>query len=129
MSVKNQSFAQVLLECIDQSLSVLGNEPSIAMYQFLSTICSLPKNEIPDRIREFDAGISKALGGASKVIERMILRKLFGKLSFVFRESQGLDFADYVDEAKRRYEIFSNKQTHVTEQVESGRSKKGQVSS
>ncbi len=128
MSTRNQSFAQVLLESIDESLSVLGDEPSVAVYHYLSTICSLPKNEIPDRIQEFDAGISKALGAASKVIERMILRKLYEKLSFVFRESQGLDFADYVDEAKRRYEIFFNKQAHFTDQVESGRSKKGQVS-
>lgn len=128
MSVRIHSFAQALLESIDESFSVLGNEPSAAVYQYLVTICSLPRNEIPDRIQDFDAGIKKALGAASKVIERMILRKVFYKLGFAFRESSELDFVDHVKDAKRRFEIFSNKQGPAIDQVELGRSKKGQVS-
>jgi hypothetical protein len=128
MSSKDHSFAQVLLESIDESFSILGNEPSAAVYQYLVTICSLPRNEIPDRIQDFDTGIKKALGTASKVIERMILRKVFDKLGFALRETQGLDFVDYVTDAKRRFEIVANRHSNSMDQLEIGRSKKGQVS-
>jgi hypothetical protein len=126
-----QSFSTVFLESIDEALSVLGLEPSNALFQYLLTICQLPRSEIPDRVQEFDNGLKKALGGASKVIERLILRKLFGKLSLAFRESEALEFTDYVDDAKRRFEIFSNKRSHASDPYETSRnisSKKGQVS-
>jgi hypothetical protein len=130
MSNRNsKSFPSVFLESVDEAFNVLGNEPSVAVYQFLATICALPKMEIPDRISDFDKGLKQALGGASKVIERLILRKLFEKLGFTLKESEALEFVDYVDDAKRRFEIFSQKTSHLNDQFENVRSKKGQVSS
>jgi len=113
------------MESIDEAFSVLGIEPSAAVYQYLVTICSLPKEEIPDRIEDFDKGIKKALGAASKVIERLIIRKLFERLGLSLRESQDQDFLDYVQDAKRRHEIFSHRQT---DHLDSERSQKGKIS-
>lgn len=126
MSDRTQSFSQILLECIDDGLSVLGNEPREAAYQFLRTICSLPREEIPERVPEFAAGLKKALGGASKVIERLILRKLFEKTGSNFREVQDADFNEYVLDAKRRFEIISHRRD---DSIDSPKLKKGQVSS
>ena len=126
MSDRTQSFSQILLECIDDGLSVLGNEPREAAYQFLRTICSLPREEIPERVPEFAAALKKALGGASKVIERLILRKLFEKTGSNFREVPDADFNEYVLDAKRRFEIISHRRD---DSVDSPRLKKGQVSS
>lgn len=126
MSDKTQSFSLILLSCIDDGLSVLGNEPREAAYQFLRTICSLPREEIPERVPEFAAGLKKALGGASKVIERVILRKLFEKTGSNFKEVPDADFNEYVLDAKRRYEIISHRRD---DPVDSPRLKKGQVSS
>lgn len=120
------SFSQILLDCIDDGLSVLGNEPREAAYQFLRTICSLPRDEIPDRISDFAAGLKKALGGASKVIERVILRKLFERTGSTFREVPDADFNDYVIDAKRRFEMVSHRRD---DPVDSSKLKKGQVSS
>jgi hypothetical protein len=125
MSTRNQSFSQLLLDSIDEGLLVLGNEPREAVYQFLSTICSLPREDIPDHVLDFAAGLKKALGGASKVIERVILRKLFEKTGSNFREVPDMDFNDYVLEARRRFEILSHR--HDDSQ-DIARSKKGQVS-
>lgn len=126
MSDRTQSFSQILLECIDDGLSVLGNEPREAAYQFLRTICSLPREEIPERVPEFAAGLKKALGGASKVIERLILRKLFEKTGSNFREVQDADFNEYVLDAKRRFEIISHRRD---DSIDSPKLKKGQFSS
>jgi hypothetical protein len=129
MSARSQPFEQLLLECIDEGLSVLGNEPRQALYQYLLTICSLPREEIPDRVPEFAAGLKKSLGGASKVIERMILRKLFQKTGSSFRETIDTEFTEYVADAKRRYEILSHRHGVAEDSTDPLRSKKGQITS
>lgn len=126
MSGRSLSFPQLLLESIDEGLSVLGNEPREAVYQFLRTICSLPREDIPDHVPEFAAGLRRALGGASKVIERLILRRLFEKTGSSFRDVPDTDFNEYVLDAKRRFEIVSHRHE---DPAEGARSKKGQVSS
>lgn len=128
MSTRSQSFDQVLLECIDEGLSVLGNEPREALYQYLLTISSLPREEIPARLADFVAGLRKSLGGASKVIERIILRKLFQKTGSSFREAIDTEFTEYVVDAKRRYEILSHRHGVAEDSVDQAKSKKGQVS-
>lgn len=128
MSEIGHSFAQLLLACIDEGLSVLGTEPRLAVYQYLSTICSLQREEIPDKIEEFAAGIRKALGGASRVMERIILRKLFQRIGSSFKETPDLGFAEYVAEARRRFDLASRKARYPTDPLDAMRSKKGQVS-
>ncbi len=125
MTVRGESFDQLLLESIDEGLSVLGSEPQQAVYHFLLTICALPRDEVPARVAEFSAGLKKALGGASKVIERVILRKLFEKTGSTFRDAQDTDFKTYVEDAKRRFEVTSRRHDDSSEAF---RSKKGQVS-
>lgn len=123
MSVRNSSFSLILLDSIDEGLSVLGTEPREAAYQFLRTICSLPREEIPSRIPDFATGLKRALGGASKVIERVILRKLFEKIGSSFRELPDTDFNEYVLDARRRYEMTT--QRHL-EGEDGTKSKKSQ---
>jgi len=124
MTSPNKSFGEILLDSIDEGLAVLGREPQQAVYQFLQTICSLPREEIPQRVPEFAAGLRKAIGSASKVIEKMILRKLYEKTGSNLREIPDSEFSEYVEDAKRRFEILS----HRSEDSLASRSKKGQVS-
>jgi hypothetical protein len=121
---KPQSFNEAFLDCVDEGLSVLGNEPRQAVYQYLATIQSLDREQIPDKVDEFAAGLKKALGGASRVIERLILKKLFQRMGSTFRETADLEFADYVRDAKRRFELTSAKHGDPLEGL---RSKKSQV--
>lgn len=116
----------MLLDCVDEGLSVLGNEPKQAVYQYLATIHSLDREQIPDKIDEFSAGLRKALGSASRVIERLILKKLFQRIGSTFRDTADLEFTDYVMDAKRRFEIVLPKHSDLQEGL---RSKKGQVPS
>lgn len=124
--MSKESFDDLLLECIDEGLSVLGNEPKLAVYQYLSSIHSLDREQIPEKIDEFSAGMRKALGSASKVIERLILKKLFQRLGSNFKETSNLEFVDYVIDAKRRFEFSSAKRNDALDNL---RSKKGQVPS
>jgi hypothetical protein len=116
----------VFLDCVDEGLAVLGNEPRQAIYQYLSTIHSLDREQIPDKVDEFASGMRKALGSASRVIERLILKKLFQRIGSTFREIPDSEFTDYVMDARRRFEIGSAKHSDPLEGL---RSKKGQVPS
>ncbi len=129
MNQKGQPFSELLLEVIDDSLSVLGDQPRQAVYQYLMTMHSIHREEIPDRLEEFMSGLEKALGGASSVIERLILRKLFQRIGSTFRETQNLEFRDYINDAKRRFEIARHRQGSQDEFLYPNRSKKSQVSS
>jgi len=97
------------------------------LYQYLLTICSLPREEIPGRVADFVAGLRKSLGGASKVIERIILRKLFQKTGSSFRETIDTEFTEYVADAKRRYDMLSHRHGVAEDSTDPVRSKKGQV--
>ena len=101
---------------------MLGNEPKLAVYQYLSSIHSLDREQIPEKVDQFSAGMRKALGSASKVIERLILKKLYQRIGSTFREVSDLDFTDYVAEAKRRFELTSRHSDPADV-----RSKKGQI--
>src|SRR5438876_12187674 len=98
--MRAQLFEQLLLECIDEGLSVLDNEPRQAMYQYLLTICSLPREEIPGRVTDFVALLRKSLGGDSKVIERIILSKLVQTTGSSYKETIDTDFTESVADAK-----------------------------
>lgn len=128
MSTKPQVFSQLLLEAIDDSLSILGDEPRRALYQYLATMHSLDREDIPDKLEDFLVGLKKALGGASLVIQRIILRKLFQKLGSTFRESPQLEFADYIGDARRRFDIGRQRQAGQEHSPEYSKSKKTQVS-
>jgi hypothetical protein len=97
-----------VLRAIDDGLSVMGEEPKKALYQYLVTIHSLKREDIPWRIDEFVSGLKKALGAASKVIEKLILKKLNEKIGTTFQESKGWEFSDYVEEARRKFEMLEH---------------------
>ena len=104
----------------------MGEEPKRALYQYLLSIHSLRTEDIPTKIGQFTAGMRRALGAASRVIEKLILKHLYEKIGSTFHESQGLEFADYVEEARQ---MFSVQSSSLENESGTDRSKKGQFSS
>jgi len=117
-----------VLQAIDDGLGVMGEEPKRALYQYLLTIHSLTKEDIPSRIGEFALGLKKALGTASKVIEKLILKKMYEKMGATFQESQGLEFGDYIEEARQKFEVQRQRIVSAGDALEYERSKKAQFS-
>jgi hypothetical protein len=127
MNPKDHLFSELLLDAIDDSLSVLGDQPRQAVYQYLMTMHSIQREEIPDKPGEFVLGLRKALGGASSVIERLILKKLFQRIGSTFRETQNLEFGDYISDAKRRFEMARQRHGSQDEFLDQNKSKKSQA--
>ncbi len=125
MSSKDAAFDQILLEAIDDSLQILGEEPKLAVYQYLSTMQSLDRNDIPGRLEDFQSGLKNALGGAARVVERLILRRLFQKIGSPFKESSEYEFVDHIAEAQRRFDLNKQRPTAPKDSNGPARLKKG----
>ena len=128
MSSPRLAFDQLVLQAIDESLGVMGEEPKKALYQYLLSIHSLKTEEIPSRIGDFVTGLKKALGTASKVIERLVLKKLYSKIGITFQELPGLDFSDYIEDARRKFEVQTPSVIGTDDPAAYWRSKKAQFS-
>jgi hypothetical protein len=121
------TFDSLLLKAIDESLSVMGEEPKKALYQYLLSIHSLKAEEIPAKIGQFALGMRRALGAASKVIEKLILKRVYEKIGTSYQEVQGFDFADYVEDARQKFSLQPS--GTLDSPSEYTRSKKAQFSS
>jgi len=107
----------------------MGEEPKKALYQYLSTIHLLKKEDIPNRVGHFAVGLRRALGASSKIVEKLTLKRLYEKIGSTFEEIQGFEFADYVEDARQKFMIIGPSQADSREQTEYDQSKKGQFSS
>ena len=98
-------FDSLLLKAIDESFSVMGEEPKKALYQYLLSIHSLKTEDIPAKIGQFTLSMRRALGSASRVIEKLILKRLYEKIGTSYQEVQSFDFADYVEDARQKFSM------------------------
>jgi len=77
-------FDSILLEAIDEALSILGEEPKSALYSHLEKLSDLPKSEIPSRIEEFSSAIRNLFGLGSDFLEILIMKSLHSKVAVVW---------------------------------------------
>ena len=59
------------------------------------------REEIPDRIAAFHEALEGLLGAGAKVIERLIAKHLYGRLSLIFEEHEDWTLVDYVRYAQK----------------------------
>src|SRR4030067_1543066 len=80
---EGSEFDQVLLEAIDDALSVYGEETKSAIYVYLERALGIPKRKIPARIDEFSKGLEDLFGIGSKSVEILIIKNLHSKIGVV----------------------------------------------
>ncbi|MFB3889810.1 MAG: hypothetical protein ACE14S_09995, partial [Candidatus Bathyarchaeia archaeon] len=73
-------FDLLLLETIDETLSSLGERLRNAIYHHLEQQFSLPREEIPSRIEEFQDALEKLCGIGARHLEVTSIRILHAKL-------------------------------------------------
>ncbi len=103
-------FNLVLLEAIDETLSIFGEKTKSALYVYLTEAFSLPKREIPKRIHEFSKALEELFQLGSKNLEILIMKNLHSKVGVVWESKPSdpwivpdLTFTDYVSFIKKYF--------------------------
>jgi len=104
--LRSGKFDSLLLESIDETVrGVLGEAPLQAMFYSFDKHLGLRREQIPERLEDFQNGLVRLFGrSAGAIIGRAILRTLCGKLEIPYQQRSDLDFKTYVEECKRKYE-------------------------
>ncbi len=100
---KTPNFEEVLLEAIDEGLSLLGNKSKQALYFYLEKTFKMNRRDIPYRIEEFTDAVEKIFGSGARILEIQIMKCLFKKVGYTFKhysKRQDITFNEYVAAVK-----------------------------
>ena len=115
---KTINFEEVLLEAIDEGLSLLGESPKQAVYFHLEKTFEMNRVDIPYRIEEFIDAIEKIFGSGAKILEIQIMKCLFKKVGYTFKhypKQKNLTFTEYIAAVKldkNNYENIKEEQSN-----------------
>lgn len=94
-------FEKSLIRTIDMQLKqVFGESGASIIYQYLQSALSLRQEEIPRKLEAFSEGLDKFLSSGARVVEKVILDKLYSNFDQAFEFKEGYSFVDYVEDLK-----------------------------
>ena len=93
----NDFFAEVVDETLKQ---IFKEEGAKAIYDFLTNHANLKLEEAAAKPEVFSASLERLMVSAARVIEQMILKKLYSRLGLKFKEKTGYEFPDYIRELR-----------------------------
>jgi hypothetical protein len=102
---KTRNFNELLMEAIDEALSSLGESVKQSIYFHIENKF-VPRNEIPENIKDFQGGLEKIFGAGAHFIEILIMKNLHAKIGITITieaTDKQLEFAKYVDAAKQSF--------------------------
>lgn len=99
-SVLVQSNSE-LVEAVDECLLVLGEVVRRAIYQYVERNCQIEREGIPEKLEAFHKCLQGIFGAATNVIERLVAKRLYSKLSLNFEAHENWTLVDYVNYAKK----------------------------
>ena len=108
---KTMNFEEVLLEAIDEGLSLLGESSKQAVYFYLEKTFKMNRLDIPYRIEEFTDAVEKIFGSGAKILEIQIMKCLFKKVGYKFKhypKQKNLTFTEYIAAVKLEKNNYEN---------------------
>jgi ribulose kinase len=105
MSDDSNSFEQLLLSSIDESISNLGESCRALLYTYLAAALSLKREQIPKRFEDFTTAIKDIFKLGSKVIDGLVLKTLCDKLNVDYSLIKDMGLEAAIEEIKRRSSI------------------------
>jgi hypothetical protein len=97
------NFEELLLEAIDEGLSLLGESGKQVIYSYLEKNFKIKRQDIPCKIDEFTDAIERIFGTGAKILEIQMMKCLFQKVGYNFKHyprSKCLTFTEYVAAVK-----------------------------
>jgi hypothetical protein len=112
-SILQQNFDNLLLQAIDESLSVLGEPVKNGIYTKVMQCLDITVDEIPDHIEDFSGVIHKILGLGASRLEMLFIKKINQKAGIEIESQQyewplcktvttDMTFVEYVNTIRRQ---------------------------
>jgi len=99
---KGEGWNAFFVEVVDETLKqILKEDGAKVIYEFLENHSCLKLEEISDKPEVFSASLEMLMASAARVIEQMILKKLYSELGLKFEEKKGCGFPDYIKELRK----------------------------
>ncbi len=101
-AVKTKEFNRLLLSSIDEALLTLGESAKQSTYFYIERTFEVSREEIPENLEDFQAGLEKIFGIGARYIEILIMKYLYAKIgcSLEMKNSDQLEFVNFVKAAK-----------------------------
>ena len=105
-----EEFDGLLMLAINEGLrSFAGELAAKAIYYHLERVMGAEIDQLIRSPEKFAEGLEKMFGYGAKILETIILEKLYEKLNLNFKEKENYKFTDYVEDAKRYYQRTKSK--------------------
>jgi hypothetical protein len=103
-----KDFQKLFLEAVDDAFSSLGDSARQSIYFHLETRFSLPRDEIPNRLEDFENGLEKIFGAGTKFLEILIMKRLYEMIEpkrriMKWNEDNEFKFIDYVKATEQSF--------------------------
>ena len=91
-------FRTLLLESIEDTIrGVLGELPLQAVYDSLEKKNQIKRDDIPQRMEDFQNALTRLLGVAAPVMIRMMTRNLYSKFEIPRNQEAGYDLKKHAE--------------------------------
>ncbi|MEM2249888.1 MAG: hypothetical protein QXP16_04240 [Candidatus Bathyarchaeia archaeon] len=108
MTQRTEAFKKALVEAIDEGLLMLGENGREVIYFRLKQSYALKKEDIPGYPEIFVECLRSIFGSGAEVIEKAIIKSLYGKLGLEFHVKKDFGFLEYLNEAIKDFEEKAN---------------------
>jgi hypothetical protein len=99
----HRSFEKILLEAVDEGLSLLGESSKQTLYFYLENSYKIKRGDISRRIDEFVEAIETIFGTGGRILELLIMKQLYRKVGRNFKyfpKKEEMLFTEYVEAAR-----------------------------
>lgn len=90
-------FETLLLNAVDEGLSVLGESSKEAIYFHLDISFNIKKNEIPYKIEAFTNAIEKIFGLGANFLKILIMKRLHEKIGQSFKWPKSKNYFTFTE--------------------------------
>jgi hypothetical protein len=107
MARRKSDFERLLSESLDDALTDLfGEETKQIIYTWLKSEYRIAREEVPERLGDFDAALMRMFGRSSRAIRRVIVKRLYSKMRIEFVERTNYGLLDYIADARLSAQPF-----------------------
>lgn len=103
-----RDFQKLVLDAVDDAFSSLGDSAKQSIYFHLENRFMIKRDEIPNRLEDFEGGIERIFGAGARFLQILIMKKLHERVEpkkkvLKWDEEKEFNLAEYVRAARKSF--------------------------